>query len=197
MRLPKAGRLPSLEMRWSVALLPYASPEVSSCIASSFLRSITRLTGLLEVTALHGPLHCEDVCTKRIDQRFALVVESCRRTTRCTFPSEREESRVHSTAAVMDLLGVLLTIIFLANGSVIRSGMLSICSALIPFPHLPALESSAASLTQTPRDASSRGFFPFGRFPAVSEITVGHLFGIFGSTASVSALSSTSFYLLF
>ena len=159
---------------------------------SLFLRSTTRLIGHLEVIAQRGPLRCGDVCIKGIDQGFALVVESRRRITRCTFLSEREESRAHSTAVAINLMVLLLTSMIRASGSVIRIGMQSICRTLMPFLHPPALGSSAASLTQTPRDAA---FLRFLSLLAVARGVRDHrgsFFGIVGTTASASALSSTS-----
>ena len=87
-------------------------------------------------------------------------------------------SRGHTAAVVPDLAVVLFTILIRDSGSVIRFGMQSIYSALMHVLDLPALGSSAASLIQTPRDAASCGFVPFWRFPAASEITVGHFLAL-------------------
>ena len=69
---------------------------------------------------------------------------------------------------------VLLTILFQASGSVIRSGLQSIYRALIL--HRPLHGSSATSLAQIFREISFFGevfsLRDLGRFPAVSELNV-------------------------
>ena len=94
----------------------------------------------LELMLQLGPLRCEDGFTRLIDQRCVLVVESCRRTTHCIFPSVRWESRVLSTAVAMDLMVVLRTTAILVIGSVTRFGTQSICNALMPSLRLPMLD---------------------------------------------------------
>ena len=137
----------------------------SSFTVSSFLLSTIQLIGRPEVMLQPGPLHYVDGFTKLIVKRCALVVESCRRTTHCIFPSVRGESKVLSTVVAMDLLVALLTTSTPVIGSGTRFGTLSICSALMLSRLVPMLGSSVTSLTQTPRDAPSCGFVPSGVSP--------------------------------
>ena len=87
MLLPKAGRRPSHLTRLCVAPLLCVLQVGSSFTVSLSLLSTIQLIGRPEVMLQPGPLHYEDGFTTPIDQRCALVVESCRRTTHRIFPS--------------------------------------------------------------------------------------------------------------
>ena len=156
-------------MHLCVALPRCASQVGLFCIVFSFLRNTIRQIGRPEVTLLLGRPRCENGSTKLIDPRCALGAVSCRRTTLCTFPSVLEVSRDLSRTVATVLVVVMHTITMVVLGSTIPYGTLGICDNLKLFLREPLLGCCATSLPQISREGP-----PSRRFPAASEITVGH-----------------------